>query len=73
MDPRNGEILAMVSKPSYDPNMFVAGISVPNWMHLIKDPRKPLQNRAVQAQYPPGSTYKIVMAVAGLEEGIIHP
>jgi len=73
MDPRNGEILALVSKPSYDPNMFVAGISLPNWTRLIKDPRKPLQNRAVQAQYPPGSTYKIVMAVAGLEEGVINP
>jgi len=73
MDPRNGEILALVSKPSYDPNMFVAGISLPNWTRLIKDPRKPLQNRALQAQYPPGSTYKIVMAVAGLEEGVINP
>jgi penicillin-binding protein 2 len=73
MDPRNGEILAMVSKPSYDPNMFVNGISLINWMRLLKDPRKPLQNRALQAQYPPGSTYKIIMAVAGLEEGIINP
>lgn len=73
MDPRNGEILAMVSKPSYDPNLFVTGISVSNWMHLIKDPRKPLQNRALQAQYPPGSTYKIIMAIAGLEEGVITP
>jgi penicillin-binding protein 2 len=72
MDPRNGEILAMVSKPSYDPNLFVTGISPANWMHLLKDPRKPLQNRAIQAQYPPGSTYKIIMAVAGLEEGIIN-
>jgi penicillin-binding protein 2 len=73
MDPRNGEILAITSKPSYDPNMFVSGISASNWMRLLKDPRKPLQNRAVQAQYPPGSTYKIIMAVAGLEEGIITP
>jgi penicillin-binding protein 2 len=73
MDPRNGEILAMVSKPSYDPNLFVTGITISNWMRLIKDPRKPLQSRAIQAQYPPGSTYKIVMAVAGLEEGIINP
>jgi penicillin-binding protein 2 len=73
MDPRNGEILAMVSRPSYDPNLFVTGISVSNWMRLLKDPRKPLQNRATQAQYPPGSTYKIVMAVAGLEEGLITP
>ena len=72
MDPRNGEILAMVSKPSYDPNLFVTGISLANWMHLLKDPRKPLQNRAIQAQYPPGSTYKIIMAIAGLEEGLIN-
>jgi penicillin-binding protein 2 len=73
MDPRNGEILAITSKPSYDPNLFVSGISASNWMRLLKDPRKPLQNRAVQAQYPPGSTYKIIMAVAGLEEGVITP
>lgn len=73
MDPRNGEILAMVSKPAYDPNLFVTGISHQNWMRLLKDPRKPLQNRAIQAQYPPGSTYKIVMAIAGLEEGVINP
>ena len=73
MDPRNGEILAMVSRPSYDPNLFVTGISISNWMRLLKDPRKPMQNRAIQAQYPPGSTYKIVMAVAGLEEGLITP
>jgi penicillin-binding protein 2 len=73
MDPQNGEILAMVSKPSYDPNLFVTGISVSNWMRLLKDPRKPLQNRAIQAQYPPGSTYKIIMAIAGLEEGLITP
>lgn len=73
VDPRNGEILAMASNPGFDPNLFVAGISLPNWMHLIKDPRKPLQNRAIQAQYPPGSTYKIIMAAAALEEGIINP
>jgi penicillin-binding protein 2 len=73
MDPRDGEILAMVSQPSYDPNLFVTGITVSNWMRLIKDPRKPLQNRAIQAQYPPGSTYKIILAVAGLEEGLINP
>lgn len=73
LDPRNGEILAMVSKPEYDPNLFVTGISYANWMHLLKDPRKPLQNRAIQAQYPPGSTYKIIVAIAGLEEGVITP
>lgn len=73
IDPRNGEILAMVSKPAYDPNLFVTGISHADWMRLLKDPRKPLQNRTIQAQYPPGSTYKIVMAIAGLEEGVITP
>jgi penicillin-binding protein 2 len=73
MDPRNGEILAMANNPAFDPNQFVAGISLPNWMYLIKDPRKPLQNRAIQAQYPPGSTYKMIMATAALEEGIINP
>ncbi|HEX9868556.1 MAG TPA: penicillin-binding protein 2 [Candidatus Tectomicrobia bacterium] len=73
MDPRNGEILAMASKPAYDPNEFVPGISVSNWMRLLKDPKKPLQNRAIQAQYAPGSTYKIIMAIAGLEEGVITP
>lgn len=73
MDPRNGEILALASQPAYDPNLFVTGISVAHWMQLLKDPRKPLQNRAIQAQYPPGSTYKIIMAVAALEEGVITP
>jgi penicillin-binding protein 2 len=73
LDPRNGEILAMASQPAYDPNLFVTGISYADWMRLLKDPRKPLQNRAIQAQYPPGSTYKIIMAVAGLEEGLITP
>jgi penicillin-binding protein 2 len=71
MDPRNGEILALASQPAYDPNLFATGISLASWMRLLKDPRQPLQNRAIQAQYPPGSTYKIIMAVAGLEEGVI--
>jgi penicillin-binding protein 2 len=73
LDPRTGDILAMASKPAYDPNLFVTGISYANWTRLLKDPRKPLQNRAIQAQYPPGSTHKIVMAIAGLEEGVINP
>lgn len=71
MDPNNGEILAMVSKPSFDPNLFAGGISTQNWSNLINDKRHPLQNRTIQGQYPPGSTYKIVTAIAGLEEGII--
>ncbi|MBI3326761.1 MAG: penicillin-binding protein 2, partial [Nitrospinae bacterium] len=73
MDPRNGEILAMASKPAYNPNLFVTGIPFSSWTQLIKEPKKPLQNRAIQAQYAPGSTYKIIMATAGLEEGIITP
>jgi len=73
IDARTGEILALASQPAYDPNRFVPGISVAHWMQLLKDPRKPMQNRAIQAQYPPGSTYKIIMAVAALEEGVITP
>jgi penicillin-binding protein 2 len=73
LDPRQGEILAMASQPSFDPNRFVTGMAVADWTRLLKDPRNPLQNRAIQVQYPPGSTYKIVMAVAGLEEGLITP
>lgn len=73
LDPRNGEILAMTSQPAYDPNLFATGMPMADWQRLLKDPRQPLQNRAIQAQYPPGSTYKIIMAVAGLEEGVITP
>ncbi len=73
LDPRSGEILAMVSKPSFDPNLFSAGISRKNWKKLIKDPMHPLQNKAIDGQYPPGSTYKIVTAYAGLSEKLITP
>ncbi len=68
-----GEILAMASKPSFDPNLFAAGISIKNWRKLIFDKRHPLQNKSIDGQYPPGSTYKIVTALAGLEEKIITP
>ncbi|MBI5183536.1 MAG: penicillin-binding protein 2 [Nitrospinae bacterium] len=71
MDPNNGEVLAMVSRPSFDPNLFARGVSESNWSALIKDPRHPIQNRAIEGQYPPGSIYKIVTAIAGLEEGVI--
>jgi penicillin-binding protein 2 len=70
MDPRNGEILAMVSRPSYDPNAFAIRISRADWNKLIEDPANPLMNKAIQAQLAPGSTFKILMSVAGLEEGI---
>jgi len=70
MDPRNGEILAMVSHPSYDPNDFAAGISRADWSKLVDNPDHPLLNRAIQAQLAPGSTFKILMSVAGLQQGI---
>ncbi len=70
MDPRNGEILAMVSRPSYDPNAFAIRIGRSDWNKLITDPNHPLMNKGIQAQLAPGSTFKIVMSVAGLQEGI---
>jgi penicillin-binding protein 2 len=70
MDPRNGEILAMVSRPSFDPNMFAVRIERGEWNKLITDPDHPLMNKAIQAQLAPGSTFKILMSVAGLQEGI---
>jgi penicillin-binding protein 2 len=73
MDPRTGEVLAFTSRPGYDPNDFAAGIDRATWAGLNTDPLKPLQNRAIQGRYSPGSTFKIVVAVAALEEGVITP
>jgi penicillin-binding protein 2 len=70
MDPRNGEILAMVSRPSFDPNEFAVKIDRTEWNKLLTDPDHPLMNKALQAQLAPGSTFKILMSVAGLQEGI---
>jgi len=70
MDPRNGEILAMVSRPSFDPNLFAVKIDRGEWNKLITDPDHPLMNKAIQAQLAPGSTFKILMSVAGLQEGL---
>ena len=70
MDPRNGEILAMVSRPSFDPNEFAIKINRADWNRLVTDPDHPLMNKAIQAQLAPGSTFKILMSVAGLQEGI---
>ncbi|AOG24108.1 penicillin-binding protein 2 [Acidovorax sp. RAC01] len=67
MDPRNGEILALVSKPTFDPNLFVEGIDVENWQALNESIDKPLLNRALRGTYPPGSTYKPFMALAALQ------
>jgi len=66
IDPRNGEVLAFVSKPTFDPNLFVDGIDSENWRELNESPDKPLLNRALRGTYPPGSTYKPFMALAAL-------
>jgi len=73
LDPRTGEILAMVSKPSFDPNLFATRISVADWSGLLKDPRKPLTNRVIQNHFSPGSVFKVFMASAGLEAGTLDP
>jgi len=70
MDPRNGEILAMVSRPTFNPNDFAVRVSRDQWSKLVNDDDHPLLNKAIQAQLAPGSTFKIIMATAGLQEGI---
>jgi penicillin-binding protein 2 len=72
MDPQNGEILALVSSPSYDPNAFVSGMSSKTWAKLLNNPLHPLVNKAIKGEYPPASTYKIITAAAGLEEGVVN-
>jgi penicillin-binding protein 2 len=73
LDPRNGAVLALVSSPSFDPNLFNGGISFDDWERLSNDPGHPMENRSISGQYPPGSTYKIIVAAAALEEGLITP
>jgi penicillin-binding protein 2 len=73
LDPRNGEVLSFLSLPAYDPNRFAAGIDRATWTALNTDKLRPLQNRAIQGRYSPGSTFKIVVAVAALEEGVATP
>jgi penicillin-binding protein 2 len=73
LDTRDGAVLAMVSSPSFDPNLFNDGISSEQWSKLQNNPFAPLSNKAVSGQYPPGSTYKLIVAAAALEEGIITP
>src|SRR6202047_5017755 len=70
MDPRTGEVLAMASRPTFDPNDFAVRVSREEWNKLVTDPDKPLLNKAIQAQLAPGSTFKIIMSVAGWQEGI---
>jgi penicillin-binding protein 2 len=73
LDPATGDILALVSRPAYDPNDFATGIEPALWARLASDPTTPLLNRTIQGQYSPGSLFKIVMAAAALEEGVITP
>jgi penicillin-binding protein 2 len=73
LDPSNGDVLAFASIPAYDPNAFAAGIDRATWSALNTDDLHPLQDRAIQGRYSPGSTFKMAVALAGLEEGIITP
>lgn len=73
MNPQTGEILVWVSRPSYDPNLFAQRLSREAWEGLINDPTHPLQNRPLQAQYPPGSVFKLVVMAAALETGAVTP
>ncbi len=73
MDVNNGDVLSLVSSPTYDPNEFTNGISSENWNGLLNDPRKPLLNKCMSGQYPPGSTIKMIIILAALEQGIITP
>jgi len=71
--PATGEILGLVSRPSFDPDLFAKGIEYEKWIALTQNNSRPMLNRALQSQYPPGSTFKIITAIAGLEEGVITP
>jgi penicillin-binding protein 2 len=73
LDVNTGAVLALVSAPVFDPNVFARGVTSEEWRGLINDRLHPLNNRAIQGQYPPGSTFKIVLTVAALEEGAIQP
>jgi penicillin-binding protein 2 len=73
LDVHSGAILALASTPAFDPNVFARGVKSEEWAALVKDQLRPLSNRATQGQYPPGSTFKIIMAIAGLEEGVVQP
>jgi penicillin-binding protein 2 len=71
LDPRDGSVLAMVSRPAFDPNLFAAHIKAADWKALTSKPENPLINRAIQAQFAPGSTFKPLVAIAGLETGAV--
>jgi penicillin-binding protein 2 len=71
--PKTGRILAMVSKPSFEPDIFARNILPEEWKSLVENPHHPLQNKGIQGQYPAGSVFKIITAIAGLESGLITP
>jgi len=73
MDVETGEVLALVSNPAYDPNAFNVGLSGKAWRELATHPRTPLSNKAIAGQYPPGSTFKVIVALAALEAGLVQP
>src|SRR5688572_30968759 len=73
LEPKTGEVLTLTSLPAFDPNDFATGIDRATWAALNTDKLRPLQNRAIQGRYQPGSTFKIVVATAALEEGLITP
>lgn len=72
LDPRNGEILALVSHPGFDPNAFARRMQPEEWQELVSNPLHPLQNRAIQSLFSPGSIFKLVVGLAGLEEGVVN-
>src|SRR5678815_3220086 len=71
LDPRSGEVLAMVSRPTFDPNKFAVRIKTKDWREIADNPEHPMLNRAIQAEQAPGSTFKPIVALAGLETGTI--
>ena len=73
LDPATGAVLAMVSSPSFPQSRFVDGMSAEEWQALVTDPRRPMENKAIQAEYPPASVYKIITSFAGLEEDVVAP
>lgn len=73
MNPQTGEILAMVSRPAFDPNLFAHGISAKDWNQLNNNPYHPMDNKTITGEYPPGSTFKIVTGTAALTEGVVTP
>ena len=73
IDPRNGDVLALVSKPDFDPNIFVGGVLLKDWRRIVGNKKHPLQNRAIANKYPPGSTFKVITMTAGMRYGKVQP